>query len=798
MKSTCKVLCILLALITAVSSLTVLTGATVYDESFTLGDVNDDGVINALDSVALKEVITKCDVSYVENAADMNGDGKITSHDEYYLRCCLSEVKDISEMENGNQIYKMTIGGANLFSFHIAVPEGTDGDNDAVYTAADNLRLALRESTGFDPDITNDYSGNVIAFHVVESGFETDGFTISDIEDYYYRVGDGRIDVYGMKYRGLIYASYEIIESKLGFVWYSTGGPLIYKQRNVSIESGECSSHSMADSFSYRFVLQDLWEDGRYRADKYYLPRRMNGSQIGAWTQDKYGTMTGPLSLNAHSFDTYYMMSNGPEPSEEELAGLIEKETQKYINTGITPDENKIRTYVSLKYTLDNASNPNAKNDWQPCMTTDEMYYDLFNGMLDYMTMFQNERTNYNFLRTEEGLSWMSFSICDNGKYCDCRMCKNIALGGKLSRATANNLSWLEANYCGEYTYNEKEKTIQFSKESYSGLSVNMANRAAKDVQAVYPGLKIYMILYDQTVPETVRPDENLALMICGHPCANHKLTETCTDEVFLGGNNEKFKANLKEWVEIKKSAGCELYFWDYPIENGYTLSDTPNILNLYYDYKWLYEAGVDGIYYEGEGSGTLEYSFEKAKAYMATRMLWEPKMSYDRYVEYLKEYLYCLYGDGYEYLWQYIIMDDESGNAVPCFQNNHDRPFDEHSAQYFRENYEEMRSLCVNALALAKTDTQKKYCSYVLMVCDFLGLSACYNNMYIKGDEESRELYKTRYTDMYNYMVSIDVLLWDSDGVYVLPDEIDFEENPMIQFYSFGSWRYQNNNLYG
>ena len=60
---------------------------------------------------------------------------------------------------------------------------------------------------------------------------------------------------------------------------------------------------------------------------------------------------------------------------------------------------------------------------------------------------------------------------------------------------------------------------------------------------------------------------------------------------------------------------------------------------------------------------------------------------------------------------------------------------------------------------------------------------------MYANGDETLRALYEQRYTDMYNGIKDRDMELFSSSQ-YSLPDEIDFNVNPMTQIYEYGSRR--------
>ena len=84
-------------------------------------------------------------------------------------------------------------------------------------------------------------------------------------------------------------------------------------------------------------------------------------------------------------------------------------------------------------------------------------------------------------------------------------------------------------------------------------------------------------------------------------------------------------------------------------------------------------------------------------------RLNWDPEMTEEEFIGHMKEYLYMYYGDGYEELYQYIMMQDEAGNGAGCFINNWDRPRQMYDYKYLDDHYEEMRALIVSAQGKAK-----------------------------------------------------------------------------------------------
>ncbi len=757
---------ILSVLLTAAMAMPAFARYTT-DDTYTLGDADASGTVNARDQyvVAAHTAGIPCDFPAPE-AADLNADGTANARDVLYYKAALAGLRDLSSLEGNFPVYSAKIGGRPLEDFCVTVPDGIDpeGKDFSVQNAAQLFRNVLSDAVGPWLDLCNESSASsdaLISFHVVGEGETADGHSFG-VEDYYYKVTDARLDIYGSEYRGNLYAVYEILEKYFGVYWYSCSDTRLIKHRLAELETGLEVYHQSA--FSFRFAVENFYNPGtRQGALDYYFPRRLNGTQMGAYTGDYYGSLTGPHGYNAHSFQEYYCMYNGSWPE--------------------TPNADP---YYDYQYKHDSYPDPNAANHWQPCASDDTVYSELFGGLLLTMEQWVIPPHGNHVFRNEAGLSAMSFSICDNADFCTCTTCAAKANGSTMNVRKAT-LQQLES-YSGEYTLSEDGKKVTFGKESFSGIYLDLGNRAARDIQEYYPGMKIYMIIYDHTVPESVRPDENLVLMYCGCGCSNHYINSgECGDSVTcLGGNNTETVETLNAWTKMCHDAGAEIWFWYYPITNGYYLNGCPNILNIYYDFTYLADIGVDGIYYEG---GDQEYNFETLKAFLAAKVMWDPDMTIEEYTEIMKEYLRIYYGNGYEEIYRYILLDDESGNANGCFINNHDRPFDMHSKEYLSAHYEEMHSLLAEALGKCVTAEQTERLTLLYYCAEFMGLSASYERMYENGDAASRALYEERYTDMWTYMYGRDLMIFHTPALYSVPDELDFTTDPMTQFYGFGSW---------
>jgi len=700
----------------------------INDETYTLGDVNGDTDCNGKDSLAIKATVAGLtSFGIVTDAADFNGDDTVDAKDSYLMKTCLSGSDSFERLEGEYQIYSLTVGGNPISEYSIVLPDIENVEETNCSYAAEELQTYVEIATGVRLEIV---IGEATTPHAIRyHQYFVD--TPENIE-----MG---LRIENFKYtvsdggldiygslRGNMYATYEILEKHLGFRFVSGEYTFIYKNRTVDIPEG-------TDVFVAP-LLDSRWTGHTFDnyKENYHYPRKSNGDQH--CNDIRRGTFTGQHFMLGHSYAYCWQMGTGEMP-DESYGPLVDRLNHKY-RTGETHD--------TLK--------------WQPCASSEKEYNTMFSGLVDICRMITLWGHVFR-LYEEYAISSMSFSFEDNNNFCTCRYCRT-----------------------------------SYKTEGYSGTYIDkLVNRAAQDIQEYYPGMKLCTILYDHTVPKNVKPDEMVILYYCGPACNNHALgSGGCGDNVtYLGDSNDKCCTHtLKGWGELCRETGAELWYYYYPVTYGLFLVGCPNIMEIYYDFYYMFnECNVTGMYYEGAGE---TYNFETLKAYLASLMQWEPDMTLEQFTEYMKEYLYIWYGDGYEYIYEYIMLQQEAGDQAECFINNHDRPFDMYSFSFIGDHYGEMRELLVRALELAERPECIERIEILIKNCDFLGLTVMHQSWYLEGDEETRALYMERYTDMYNYYKDNNINI-SGHTVYTLPESIDFEVNPMVQYYARLSWDWEN-----
>ena len=146
-----KVLSAILATVMLLSVLSVFAAAQelLCDDTYEIGNIDrsEDGSVNAIDVYCIRSYITGYEVNADLNAADINGDGKVDTVDVYLLRCILVSQYDISDFDNGKQIYTLQIGGTDISEFDISLPDYTSDETNGMYTA-ETLQKYILEATG--------------------------------------------------------------------------------------------------------------------------------------------------------------------------------------------------------------------------------------------------------------------------------------------------------------------------------------------------------------------------------------------------------------------------------------------------------------------------------------------------------------------------------------------------------------------------------------------------------------------------------------------------------------------------
>lgn len=749
------------------------------EKGFVLGDADSNGYVNALDAYTMRAYIAGFDTEIAQDAADICADSKITAKDVFYLKASFAGVIPLQNLETKNQVYKFMIADTDISEFTIVLPEGTTYD-DNIYYAYELLWQYTEKATGVK--LSREYgkteSAHGIYYHNVSLSSEMGEKLGKD--GYAYEVKDGNLHIYGAQ-RGNMYATYEILEDYLGFYFCENYYTYQYKIRCASLPEG--FYHEFVPPFCLRFVNHGYWgSTQRY----FYIPRGLNSTSNAPQFNSYYqGGYEGTILVNCHSFCKFQAMGAGVMPEEGTLNpdGTVMSLADRYY----AKYEDGLKNGVA--YGKVSELSKMDEHGPQPCASNEDEYNNLFEGLLCYIRL-GIAREDFDFF-IPEGEQYIAFSINDNMDYCDCRVCTAKANGTAI-KLNASQKKNIDENYTGQYEELSNGR-VQFHKETYNGVYLDLMNRATKDIRKYYPKARLFQIIYTPGVPETVRPEYNNDFEYCSEigGCFRHHYGDTAgchgddnaSDSVHSSWRDEEA---IPQWIKMCHDNGCRIYYWVYPESYTYFMFDMPYYYNIYYNIHWLYEQGIDGVTYEGCQANGPDKNFELMKAFVASEMIYDPAMTLDEYIAITKKYLKVRYGAGYEHIFNYLNLWEAAGRASDYCCAYWYCLFDFFDKSFFAEHYEEMRTELLTAIDMADDET-KYYCQLLLAMCDFAGLSAIYETQYQNGNAQQRAHYEEIYTKWFNWLTVNNqtvVTLPEYEYTFKFPTKIDFSASPCMQVY--------------
>ena len=207
-------------------------------------------------------------------------------------------------------------------------------------------------------------------------------------------------------------------------------------------------------------------------------------------------------------------------------------------------------------------------------------------------------------------------------------------------------------NYC----VCENCKAVDDYEGSHSGTMIRFVNAVADALKDEYPNVAFDTFAYQYTrkPPAHVVPRPNVIVRLCSIECCfAHPLNDLDCKE------NVDFNRDLTNWKKI-----CNrIYIWDYTTNYAHFVGPFNNFGVLQENMQYFAENNVKGIYEEGNYmASTSNGEFAELRAYLLSRLLWNPYLDYDKT---MNEFLKAYYGPGWQYVREYINMTiNQSGNC--------------------------------------------------------------------------------------------------------------------------------------
>lgn len=179
---------------------------------------------------------------------------------------------------------------------------------------------------------------------------------------------------------------------------------------------------------------------------------------------------------------------------------------------------------------------------------------------------------------------------------------------------------------------------------SESGIMIWFVNQVAEAVEKEFPDKFIGTLAYQYTrsVPNYVKPRENVVVRFCSIECCFAHDFKTCPE-------NRSFMDDLTGWAK----RAPHLYIWDYVVNFSHYLMPYPNFAVLQPNIQTFRENNSIGIMeqaaYQSRGG-----EFAELRAYLIARLLWNPDIDTKAVID---DFMYGYYGRAGQYVKEYFDL---------------------------------------------------------------------------------------------------------------------------------------------
>lgn len=245
-------------------------------------------------------------------------------------------------------------------------------------------------------------------------------------------------------------------------------------------------------------------------------------------------------------------------------------------------------------------------SDIIPCLTDDGIYNTVLESVKKWLTD-----------NPEETVISLSFGE-ENYKPCNCQKCNDI---------------------------NKKEGTP-------IGSYITFINEIANDVKEEHPNVFVDTLIpgTDPKAPKFSIPADNVIIRLStADACFSHAVNECTANTV---------DEYVTAWGKICKN----LYVWDYTTNFMFYLCPFPNLYTIYDNIKFYAKNNVKGVFEQGNYN-CASGEFGELRAYLLSKLMWDPEMTKEEYRAYMCDFLEGYYGEGWEYILEYIDKTSEEAS---------------------------------------------------------------------------------------------------------------------------------------
>lgn len=190
---------------------------------------------------------------------------------------------------------------------------------------------------------------------------------------------------------------------------------------------------------------------------------------------------------------------------------------------------------------------------------------------------------------------------------------------------------------------------------SHSGTLIRFVNAVAEAIADEYPQVFVDTLAYQYTrkAPLHVTPHPRVIVRLCSIECCFSHPLDVCRTVSWpfnqMAPPDTAFAEDLRDWSRI-----CDrIYIWDYVTNFAHYLEPFPNLRVLAPNLRFFADHHVRGVFEQGNyqsGGG----DFAPLKAYVLTKLLWNPRLDSEAL---MAEFAEGYYGQSADYILAYIRL---------------------------------------------------------------------------------------------------------------------------------------------
>ncbi len=331
-------------------------------------------------------------------------------------------------------------------------------------------------------------------------------------------------------------------------------------------------------------------------------------------------------------------------------------------------------------------------------------------------------------LRKNPGMKIVEVSHADNQRYCTCEKCA----------------------------------AVDAEEESHAGTMIRFVNAVAEAVEKEFPDVLVQTFAYQYTSkpPKYTKARKNVLIRYCTmDACFRHPITDPNCET-----NSKRFYKEMIEWQEK-----ChQLSIWDYVTNYLSYIAPFPNLRAIRENMRFFADSRTIRIFEEDvprcESSGTYGH----LRAYLISRLMWNPYMSEDEFNRHMDEFLETYYGAGWREIKKYIDLEHEvtADREMPCFgvpvdissafkcpgmphikefiaaeyePKAYQPAYPDHYLTGLCDRIEEAKAYFDKAYDMAETELQKKHVAVSRLSVTYLDLFCIYHDKTKMTEEEQK-----------------------------------------------------------